>query len=148
MEYFFNRGAKIAEDHLVDNLKGRASKDEKRHRVKGILKVIKPVDSVLSLTFPLKRDNGEYEVIEAYRSQHSHHRTPCKGGKYYTSCPTLNPCLLDSLNGLIDWLIEGLRRPRFVVLIYRASFESPSGAWIDFRLLFSSSFQESVSAWT
>ncbi|OQV18434.1 Glutamate dehydrogenase, mitochondrial [Hypsibius exemplaris] len=84
VEYFFNRGATIAEDHLVDNLKGRASNDEKRHRVKGILKVIKPVDSVLSLTFPLKRDNGEYEVIEAYRSQHSHHRTPCKGGIRYS----------------------------------------------------------------
>lgn len=80
VEFIFNRGASIVEDHLVSNLKGRMSIDEKRHRVQGILKVIKPVDSVLSLTFPLKRDNGEYEVIEGYRSQHSHHRTPCKGG--------------------------------------------------------------------
>lgn len=84
VEYFFNRGAAIVEDHLVDTLKGRMSKDEKRHRVQGILKVIKPVDTVLSMTSPLKRDNGEYEVIEAYRSQHSHHKTPCKGGIRYS----------------------------------------------------------------
>lgn len=84
VEYFFNRGASIVEDHLVQTLKGRMTQDEKRHRVQGILKVIKPVDTILSLTFPLRRDNGEYEVIEAYRSQHSHHRTPCKGGIRYS----------------------------------------------------------------
>ena len=47
---------------------------------KGILEQIKAANSVLSLKFPLKRDNGSIEVIEAYRVQHSHHKTPCKGG--------------------------------------------------------------------
>ncbi len=47
---------------------------------KGLLEQIKACNAVLRIRFPLKRDNGSIEVIEAYRVQHSHHRTPCKGG--------------------------------------------------------------------
>jgi glutamate dehydrogenase (NAD(P)+) len=32
------------------------------------------------MRFPVKRDDGSIEVIEAYRVQHSHHKAPCKGG--------------------------------------------------------------------
>lgn len=46
----------------------------------GILEQIKACNSVLQLRFPVKMDNGKIEVIEAYRVQHSHHKTPCKGG--------------------------------------------------------------------
>ncbi len=46
----------------------------------GILEQIKACNSVYQMRFPLKRDNGSVEVIEAYRVQHSHHKTPCKGG--------------------------------------------------------------------
>ncbi|MFM2118080.1 MAG: hypothetical protein RL316_1270, partial [Bacteroidota bacterium] len=46
----------------------------------GLLNQIRQCNSVLQLKFPIKRDNGEIEVIEAYRVQHSHHKTPCKGG--------------------------------------------------------------------
>lgn len=46
----------------------------------GILEQIKACNSVLQMRFPVKRDNGNIEVIEAYRVQHSHHKTPCKGG--------------------------------------------------------------------
>lgn len=46
----------------------------------GILEQIKACNSVLRLRFPVKRDNGTIEVMEAYRVQHSHHKAPCKGG--------------------------------------------------------------------
>ena len=46
----------------------------------GILEQIKACNSVYQMRFPVKRDNGSIEVIEAYRVQHSHHKAPCKGG--------------------------------------------------------------------
>src|SRR5687768_9558990 len=46
----------------------------------GILEQIKECNSVYQMRFPVKMDDGRIEVIEAYRVQHSHHKTPCKGG--------------------------------------------------------------------
>jgi glutamate dehydrogenase (NAD(P)+) len=46
----------------------------------GLLEQIKACNSVLQMRFPIKRDDGTIEVIEAYRVQHSHHKAPCKGG--------------------------------------------------------------------
>jgi glutamate dehydrogenase (NAD(P)+) len=46
----------------------------------GLLEQIKACNSVLQMRFPIKRDDGTIEVIEAYRVQHSHHKSPCKGG--------------------------------------------------------------------
>lgn len=47
---------------------------------KGLLANIKSCDSVLRVTFPHKKPDGDLSVITAYRAQHSHHRLPCKGG--------------------------------------------------------------------
>ena len=46
----------------------------------GILTQIKACNAVYKMRFPIKKDDGSIEVIEAYRVQHSHHKTPCKGG--------------------------------------------------------------------
>jgi glutamate dehydrogenase (NAD(P)+) len=46
----------------------------------GILEQIKACNSVYRMKFPVRMDDGRVEVIEAYRVQHSHHKTPCKGG--------------------------------------------------------------------
>ncbi|CAN5880911.1 Glu/Leu/Phe/Val dehydrogenase [soil metagenome] len=46
----------------------------------GILEQIKACNSVYRMRYPIKRDNGDIEVIEAYRVQHSQHKSPCKGG--------------------------------------------------------------------
>lgn len=46
---------------------------------KGLLTQIETCNAVYEMRFPIKRGN-RYEVIEAYRVQHSHHRLPTKGG--------------------------------------------------------------------
>jgi glutamate dehydrogenase (NAD(P)+) len=47
---------------------------------RGILEQIKACNAVYQMRFPIKRDDGNVEVVEAYRVQHSQHKTPCKGG--------------------------------------------------------------------
>ncbi|XP_049420065.1 glutamate dehydrogenase 1b isoform X4 [Epinephelus fuscoguttatus] len=85
VEGFFDRGVSIVEDKLVEDLRTRETPEQKRNRVRGILRIIKPCNHVLSVSFPIKRDNGEWEVVEGYRAQHSQHRTPCKGGIRYST---------------------------------------------------------------
>jgi glutamate dehydrogenase (NAD(P)+) len=45
--------------------------------------VIKNAKAVVRFNFPLVRDNGTIEVITAFRSQHSLHYLPTKGGTRY-----------------------------------------------------------------
>lgn len=80
VELYFDRAAAIVEDKMVEDSKSKDPNDLRRKKIRGILKVIKPCNHILNFTFPLKRDNGEYEIVEAWRAQHSQHRTPCKGG--------------------------------------------------------------------
>ncbi len=47
---------------------------------KGLLEQIKACNSIYSMKFPVRMDDGRIEVIEAYRVQHSQHKSPCKGG--------------------------------------------------------------------
>ena len=51
----------------------------------GLLEQIKICNSVCHMTFPLKRDDGEIEVIHAWRAEHSHHKQPTKGGIRYST---------------------------------------------------------------
>jgi glutamate dehydrogenase (NAD(P)+) len=46
----------------------------------GLLDQVKSCNAVYRIKFPVKDDDGNIVVIEAYRAQHSHHRLPCKGG--------------------------------------------------------------------
>uniref|UniRef100_A0A182IW02 glutamate dehydrogenase [NAD(P)(+)] n=2 Tax=Endopterygota TaxID=33392 RepID=A0A182IW02_ANOAO len=80
VEYFFHRACQICEDKLVEDMKGRASLEEKKKKVKGILMLMQPCDHIIEIAFPLRRDSGDYEMITGYRAQHCTHRTPTKGG--------------------------------------------------------------------
>ena len=46
----------------------------------GILEQVKACNSVLRMRFPVRRDDGDVDVVTAYRAEHSHHRMPTKGG--------------------------------------------------------------------
>ncbi len=46
----------------------------------GLLKQIRICNSVYHMEFPLVRDDGSIKVIKAWRSEHSHHKLPTKGG--------------------------------------------------------------------
>ncbi|GMR12368.1 MAG: Glu/Leu/Phe/Val dehydrogenase [Gemmatimonadota bacterium] len=49
-----------------------------------LLSQIRTASSVYHIAFPIKRDDGSIEVIEAWRAEHSQHRRPTKGGIRYS----------------------------------------------------------------
>lgn len=49
----------------------------------GLLNQVKVCNNICRIEFPIKRDNGDIEVVRAFRSEHSHHKTPTKGGIRY-----------------------------------------------------------------
>ena len=48
-----------------------------------LLEQVKQVNAVYRVSFPLRRDDGTIQVIDAWRAEHSHHRLPTKGGIRY-----------------------------------------------------------------
>jgi glutamate dehydrogenase (NAD(P)+) len=51
---------------------------------KGLLEQIKICNNVYQVTFPLRRDDGSIKVIQGWRVEHSHHKSPTKGGIRYS----------------------------------------------------------------
>jgi len=86
VEYYFHKACVIAENNLIDeHMKNmRLNREQKIQKCHGILRLIEPCAHVLEVNFPLHRDDGTYEMITGFRAQHSHHRTPCKGGIRYS----------------------------------------------------------------
>lgn len=79
----------LVEKKLIEQLKHeqgvvKGSLEKRTYKVRGILNLIEKCAHVLELSFPLKRDDGSYETLKAFRAQHSMHRMPCKGGIRYS----------------------------------------------------------------
>jgi len=68
---------------------------------KGLLSQIKNCNSVYHVSFPLVRDNGDIQVVSAYRAEHSHHMQPTKGGIRYA--PTVNADEVMALAALMTY---------------------------------------------
>ena len=79
---FPSQALPIVCDKLVEEDKRSVPVEQKRRDVEGILRVILPCNHVLHVMFPIHMDNGEIKAVQAWRVQHSHHKTPCKGGAY------------------------------------------------------------------
>jgi glutamate dehydrogenase (NAD(P)+) len=50
----------------------------------GLLQQIKVCNSVYHFRFPVRREDGDYEVVDAWRAEHSYHKMPVKGGIRYS----------------------------------------------------------------
>lgn len=50
----------------------------------GLLDQIKTCNSVYRFRFPIRMGNNKFEVIDAWRVEHSHHKMPVKGGIRYS----------------------------------------------------------------
>jgi glutamate dehydrogenase (NAD(P)+) len=66
-----------------------------------LLAQVKGNNSLYYFTFPLRRDDGTIEVIHAWRAEHSHHRTPTKGGFRYS--PAVNADEVQALAALMTY---------------------------------------------
>jgi len=114
VEVFFDKGASLVENKLINDiretdltdsktkLRNRQMTDiQKTNKVRGIMAHMKPCNHILQVNFPLKRDNGEFEMITGFRAQHSQHRTPTKGGMRYS----LDVCQdeVQALAALMTW---------------------------------------------
>ena len=63
VQLYFQRAIDLCENDLVNEVKGRSSQLEKKNRVRGILDMVKPCNHVIAMTFPIKRDDGSWEIM-------------------------------------------------------------------------------------
>jgi glutamate dehydrogenase (NAD(P)+) len=67
----------------------------------GLLAQVKCCNALYRMRFPVKRDDGSIEVVEAFRAEHSHHRTPTKGGIRFSLAVTQDEVI--ALAGLMTY---------------------------------------------
>ena len=65
----------------------------------GLREVLRRPRRALSLSLPVKMDNGTIQVFEGFRVQHSNARGPCKGGIRYHPDVTI-----DEVKALASWM--------------------------------------------
>ena len=84
VDYYFKKGVIQVKPRLCDILREKKlEEDTIPVRVDGILQTIRATERLVRLYFPIRRDDGSYEIIEGYFVGHSSHRNPLKGGVRY-----------------------------------------------------------------
>ncbi|MCW8140608.1 MAG: Glu/Leu/Phe/Val dehydrogenase [Planctomycetota bacterium] len=78
--------AKASGVHFFDDVSRQFDKAAAHARTypPGLLEQVKACNAVYRIRFPVRRDDGGVQTIEAYRAEHSHHRSPTKGGIRYS----------------------------------------------------------------
>lgn len=66
-----------------------------------LLSQIRECNAVYRISFPIRRDDGSIETIAAWRAEHSHHKTPTKGGIRYA--PNVNEDEVMALAALMTY---------------------------------------------
>lgn len=81
VEYFYHDALKTLEPELVAMVLPFHKTEEKaQKRVRSIISVMSTCANTLEVTFPIRKDSGEYIIVKGFRAQHSLHRLPTKGG--------------------------------------------------------------------
>jgi glutamate dehydrogenase (NAD(P)+) len=66
-----------------------------------LLSQVRGNNSLYHFCFPVRRDDGSIEVVHAWRAEHSHHRSPTKGGIRYS--PAVNADEVMALAALMTY---------------------------------------------
>lgn len=112
---FFEVGQNLVTEHLIkdfyDSVKNvdqatrsaraATSDDMKKKKIEGIMASMKQCRNILTVNFPIKLDDGSYQIFTGYRAQHSQHRRPCKGGIRYDLDVNLDE--VQALATLMTW---------------------------------------------
>ncbi len=67
----------------------------------GLIQQIKMCNSIYKFNFPIKLEDGTYQVLEGFRVQHSQHKMPTKGGIRYAE--TVNEDEVKALSALMTY---------------------------------------------
>lgn len=76
IEYHFHQAVEKMEDSFMKELEKdcNMTNEQRRNRLKGIINIMSNCQAVIELNFPIRRDNGEYEIITGFRAHHNSHR--------------------------------------------------------------------------
>ncbi|XP_043471900.1 glutamate dehydrogenase, mitochondrial-like isoform X2 [Leptopilina heterotoma] len=92
IEYHFHKAVEKMEDSFLRELAKNSdtTNEERQKHFKGIINIMSNCQTVIELNFPIRRDNGEYEIITGFRAHHNSHWLPMKGGMRFAADVTID----------------------------------------------------------